>query len=157
MSKQEAKERLDRFGPNALPEVVKKPAWMRFLLQFHNVLIYVLLAAAVVLQGCLGGSGSGSSTRAVDTIDLGDIDLTTATVCDQTVASYCLFPFPNNFFTREDASSTTGLRVNFAAEAMPVALPVSIPPSQLAPVGVQTTESRGVDPAEWNRNDGFSP
>ena len=34
-------------GANALPQATAKPAWQRFLLQFHNPLIYVLLAAAV--------------------------------------------------------------------------------------------------------------
>ena len=37
-----------KYGPNRLPESAPEPAWKRFLAQFHNVLIYVLLAAAVV-------------------------------------------------------------------------------------------------------------
>jgi magnesium-transporting ATPase (P-type) len=44
----EAKERLAKVGPNALPEKKGKPAWLRFLAHFHDVLIYVLLAAAVL-------------------------------------------------------------------------------------------------------------
>lgn len=48
LSKSEARERLREHGPNALPEAGKQPAWKRFLLQFHNVLIYVLIAAAVL-------------------------------------------------------------------------------------------------------------
>jgi magnesium-transporting ATPase (P-type) len=34
-----------QYGANALPQAAAKPAWKRFLLQFHNPLIYVLLAA----------------------------------------------------------------------------------------------------------------
>ncbi len=50
---EEAGSRLKTHGPNALPAARKKPAWLRFLAQFHNVLIYVLLAAAVI-AGALG-------------------------------------------------------------------------------------------------------
>lgn len=34
-----------QYGPNALPRATATPAWKRLLLQFHNPLIYVLLAA----------------------------------------------------------------------------------------------------------------
>ncbi len=44
----EAKKRLEEFGPNKLPEQKQRGPLMRLLMQFHNVLIYVLLAAAVV-------------------------------------------------------------------------------------------------------------
>ncbi|MBF6648197.1 cation-transporting P-type ATPase [Methylobacter sp. BlB1] len=46
LSSQEVRQRLKRFGRNRLPPPRKRPAWLRFLLQFHNVLIYVMLAAA---------------------------------------------------------------------------------------------------------------
>jgi magnesium-transporting ATPase (P-type) len=48
LSEKEAQDRLQQYGPNSLPEAAKQPAWLRFLLQFHNVLIYILIAAAVV-------------------------------------------------------------------------------------------------------------
>ncbi len=44
----EAQKRLEHYGLNSLPEVSQKSAWIRFLLQFHNVLIYVLLAASFI-------------------------------------------------------------------------------------------------------------
>jgi magnesium-transporting ATPase (P-type) len=44
----EAARRLAEHGPNRLTPPKKRSALMRFLLQFHNVLIYVLLAAAAV-------------------------------------------------------------------------------------------------------------
>ena len=37
-----------QYGSNRLPPPQRTPAWQRLLLQFHNVLIYVLLAAAVI-------------------------------------------------------------------------------------------------------------
>jgi magnesium-transporting ATPase (P-type) len=45
---QEAERRLGRFGSNRLRPAEKKGPLARFLAQFHNVLIYVLLAAGVV-------------------------------------------------------------------------------------------------------------
>ncbi|MCH8487152.1 MAG: cation-transporting P-type ATPase [Candidatus Cyclonatronum sp.] len=48
LSEQEAKKRLAQFGPNKLPEQKQRGPLMRFLMQFHNALIYVLLGAAVV-------------------------------------------------------------------------------------------------------------
>ena len=44
----EAARRLVKHGPNRLPEVRSRGQMVRFLLQFHNVLIYVLIGAAVV-------------------------------------------------------------------------------------------------------------
>ena len=48
-----AEERLEQFGPNRLPEAPKKPAILRFLAQFHNLLIYILIVAgaAALLLG----------------------------------------------------------------------------------------------------------
>jgi magnesium-transporting ATPase (P-type) len=44
----EARARLERHGPNRLPEKRGRGPILRFLAQFNNVLIYVLLGAAVV-------------------------------------------------------------------------------------------------------------
>jgi len=48
LDRTEAQARLQEHGPNALPEKKGKPAWLRFLAHFNDVLIYVLLAAAVL-------------------------------------------------------------------------------------------------------------
>lgn len=53
LSQQEAQQRLEEHGPNKLPSEEIPSAWRRFLRQFKNVLIYVLLAAAV-LTAALG-------------------------------------------------------------------------------------------------------
>ncbi|MGA5654865.1 cation-transporting P-type ATPase [Rahnella contaminans] len=53
LNPQVAAERLKEFGPNALPEKPTKSALMRFLAHFNDVLIYILLAAAVV-TGAMG-------------------------------------------------------------------------------------------------------
>lgn len=44
----EIKARIEKFGSNCLPKATKSNAFMRFLLQFHNILIYVLIGCAVV-------------------------------------------------------------------------------------------------------------
>ena len=48
LSGEEAGKRLEEWGPNTLAHAKKQNPVVRFLLQFHNVLIYVLLVAAVV-------------------------------------------------------------------------------------------------------------
>ncbi len=44
----EAAKRLAEYGPNRLPEAPRRSGFMRFLLQFHHILIYVLIGAAVI-------------------------------------------------------------------------------------------------------------
>ncbi len=48
LSTDEAQKRLAVYGPNRLPEPPRRSALIRFLLQFHNILIYVLLGSAVI-------------------------------------------------------------------------------------------------------------
>ncbi|WP_404809921.1 cation-transporting P-type ATPase [Microvirga lenta] len=48
LSSEEAAERLRSHGPNRLPQGSKRSPLARFLLQFHNLLIYVLLGAGAL-------------------------------------------------------------------------------------------------------------
>jgi calcium-translocating P-type ATPase len=48
LSTEEAARRLDHYGPNALPVAAVRGPLRRFLAQFNNVLIFVLLGAAMV-------------------------------------------------------------------------------------------------------------
>jgi len=48
LSKKEVSDRLARYGLNRLPEPKTRPPLIRFFYQFHNVLIYVLIAASAV-------------------------------------------------------------------------------------------------------------
>jgi hypothetical protein len=61
-------------------------------------------------------------------------------VCDPLDPAQCLQPFPNDYYTRPDTSSPTGLRLDYPANGMPA-----------NKAGVR------VDPTEINRSDGFSP
>lgn len=71
-----------------------------------------------------------------------DIDDAAASRCDFMDAAVCLYPFPDDYFTRADADAdtATGRRVNIAQASMPANL-----------------EGVRADPTDWNRADGFSP
>ena len=60
--------------------------------------------------------------------------------CQPFAKAPCLLPFPSNLFTRADHSTSTGLRVNLPAAAMPV-----------------TTKGQRIGVGEYDRSDGFSP
>lgn len=67
-------------------------------------------------------------------------DLLSFDRCDFLNREYCMFPWPNNWFTTADSSTDTGLRINLS--------PLSMPSNVLG---------KPLDPSDWNRNDGFSP
>jgi magnesium-transporting ATPase (P-type) len=48
LSENECRRRLEQYGPNRLPEGKKRGPIVRFLSQFNNLLIYVLLVSAVI-------------------------------------------------------------------------------------------------------------
>src|SRR5262245_59403183 len=82
----EAANRLGKYGPNRLPEGRKRGPFMRFLSQFNNVLVYVLLGAGftklmlslwvdasiifgvVILNAVLGFIQEGKAEKALDSI-----------------------------------------------------------------------------------------
>ncbi|MBL1265074.1 cation-transporting P-type ATPase [Candidatus Methylomicrobium oryzae] len=86
LSSNEAHARLKQYGRNRLPRPPKRSAFMRFLLQFHNILIYVMLAAAgttamlgdwvdtgvllaaVVVNAIIGFIQEGKAEQAMDAI-----------------------------------------------------------------------------------------
>src|SRR6516162_3321699 len=82
----EASTRLQKYGPNRLPEGKKRGPFMRFLAQFNNILVYVLLGAGfiklmlnlwvdagvifavVILNALLGFLQEGKAEKALDSI-----------------------------------------------------------------------------------------
>jgi P-type Ca2+ transporter type 2C len=51
LREQDARQRLDRYGRNELQAEQPTPAWKKFLAQFQNVLVLLLLAASVISGG----------------------------------------------------------------------------------------------------------
>jgi magnesium-transporting ATPase (P-type) len=82
----EVSKRLSKYGPNRLPEGKKQGPFMRFLSQFNNILVYVLLAAGfiklmvglwldaaiilgvVIINALLGFTQEGKAEKALDSI-----------------------------------------------------------------------------------------
>lgn len=60
--------------------------------------------------------------------------------CEAINPTSCLLPFPSNTFTRVDATTDTGLRLDISPTATPA-----------------NKDGKRIDPFEQNRNDGFSP
>jgi magnesium-transporting ATPase (P-type) len=86
LSAANVQQRLEKYGHNKLPEGRKQGPFMRFLLQFNNILVYVLLGAGfvklmvglwldasiilavVVLNALLGFLQEGKAEKALDSI-----------------------------------------------------------------------------------------
>lgn len=68
-----------------------------------------------------------------------NLDVSNADRCDPLDPNHCLYPFPNDYFTRPDASTPTGKRLNLQLASMPVNV-----------LGTQA------DPSKLNDLDGFS-
>lgn len=64
----------------------------------------------------------------------------TLSKCDPLDPSACMLPFPNDYFTRPDPSTPTGLRIDFKLADMP-----------------RNVAGKPIDPTPYNLNDGFSP
>jgi hypothetical protein len=60
--------------------------------------------------------------------------------CDPTDPAVCLFPWPNDHFTVADGSTDSGRRLNLQSDSMP-----------------RNRAGVPLNPADYNRNDGFSP
>ncbi len=108
----------------------------------NNFLCCLILSAVLLYTaGCSDSSGgreSSDSTAEVETpteaIPPPPLD------CDPLTPTYCGFPFPNNYWTKADPDSVTGLRL-----ALPdVIMPIDINGSQ-------------TNPDAFNEMDGFSP
>ena len=66
---QEVQARRERVGLNRLAVVTRRPVWLRFMLQFHNILIYVLIGCAVVTAASMRTSTSTAENNlAVDLV-----------------------------------------------------------------------------------------
>jgi len=99
----------------------------------------------VATAGSATASADGSLTRSskcVKYVATPSVDATTAPRCEfiADAAQRCMLPYPSNWFTRKDATSDTGLRVNIAQASM-----------------IANHAGVHINPAEWNKDNGFSP
>src|SRR3954447_26162017 len=67
------------------------------------------------------------------------VDPTNPQGCDALDPAQCMLPYPNDWFTKPDASSATGRRLDLNVLAMP-----------------RNAAGKPIEPQEWNRSDGFS-
>ena len=87
---------------------------------------------ALALGACADGGSNNRKTVSIDTAN--------ADRCEILDQANCMFPWPSSAFTVEDDSTVTGRRVNLNQASLPA-----------------NKQGVRVDPAQWNRNDGFSP
>jgi hypothetical protein len=99
--------------------------------------------APVLTVVLLAGGCGGIADEAAGTVALQgeiEVDADRPGTCDALDPAHCLLPFPSDFFTEDDGDTPTGRRVAF--------------PKRVTPANVEGVR---IDPAEWNRSDGFSP
>ena len=87
-------------------------------------------------SGGSGGSGAGAGAGGAGALPGSDVQA----YCDPIDPHYCGFPFPNSFYTREDAGSPTGLRLAYDSNVLP-----------------RSAKNTETSAEELNRLDGFSP
>jgi hypothetical protein len=90
--------------------------------------LLALTVASALAAGC------GDNTAAGDLADVGDDDPAEDDGGEEVI------PWPSSAYLTEDSSTATGLRVALPIEAMPA-----------------NSDGVAIDPAAWNRFDGFSP
>jgi hypothetical protein len=86
-------------------------------------------------NGGANGNGNGGNAAPIDFATPQD-----AGRCDYLDLAVCLQPWPNDYFTIADRTTGSGRRLNLDLQSMP-----------------KNVEGKPIDPADYNRNDGFSP
>ncbi len=97
----------------------------------------VSLCAAAFITACSDGS-DGPGQPDLLTLDAGVTPPPAA--CDPIVPGYCGFPYPNDYWSVEDASTHSGRRLALPAVIMPL-----------------NNDGVGSSPGAFNEMDGFSP
>ncbi len=95
------------------------------------------LFVALALVACSDNDNNNKKETAPEPVSIATPN---ADRCEILDSANCMFPWPSSAFTVADDSTVTGLRVNLNRESLPA-----------------NKQGVRVDPAEWNRNDGFSP
>ena len=102
------------------------------------------LALTLIVAFALGACSDNNNNNKKDNTDPGvdpiSIETPNADRCEILDQLNCMFPWPSSAFTVADDSAVTGRRVNLNQDSLPA-----------------NKQGVHVGPAEWNRNDGFSP
>ncbi len=110
----------------------------------RRLLGMVTLVVGLLAAGCQTAPTEMATAPAKATTPTGRVATEAEPVgtgrCDAIDPSACLLPWPNDRFTRADPTTDTGRRLDLPADGTP------------ANVG-----GTHIDPAEWNRSDGFAP
>lgn len=94
-------------------------------------------STATVTATFIPGTCGDPAVRATEPLCALDDQTTT---CDFLIEEKCLLPYPSSMFLVADATTPTGLRLNYPRDAMPA-----------------NERNVHVDPTDWNTLDGFSP
>ena len=105
-----------------------------------RLLPFASLALLPLLVACSDSSSNRGSPEVPLPPERISIATPDADRCEILDTENCLFPWPSDALTVEDAATDTGRRVNLVQASLPA-----------------NRQGVHVDPAEWNRNDGFSP
>ena len=100
----------------------------------------VLAVLGLLAAGCTSDSDGGDAGGDTTTTAAATEEAAGTGSCDEADPATCLLPWPNDRFTRADPSTSTGRRLDLPADGMPA-----------------NVEGAPIDPAEWDRNDGFAP
>ena len=86
------------------------------------------------------GFGGFSGPRPGQVSSLCGMAIAAGDPCDFLIDERCILPYPSSRFLAADATTPTGLRLAYPADALPA-----------------TTGGTHIDPTDWNTLDGFSP
>jgi hypothetical protein len=106
--------------------------------------VSIVLAVLLLPHAGQAAEGSPSSTWVNHDRDAwggwsASPDPTNPQGCDPIDRAQCMLPYPNDWFTKADATSATGRRLDLNILAMP-----------------RNIEGKPIETQEWNRSDGFS-
>jgi hypothetical protein len=105
------------------------------------VLVVGLLAAGCTSDGSDGADdGPGAGADEASGPEPVEEEAVGTGACDDIDSAACLLPWPNDRFTRADPATATQRRLDLPADGMPT-----------------NVGGTPIDPAEWNRSDGFAP
>ncbi len=140
LTSNEAIARLQKFGPNQLPEPPRRNPLLRFLSHFHNVLIYVLLASSVL---------TAALQHWVDTVVILAVVVANASIsfvqegrAEQAMAAIKGMLAPHSSVLRDGRRQSID-----AAELVPGDI-VLIEPGDRVPADLRLVEARGIKAEE---------